>query len=63
MDGMRFDADTMLGNAMHVLDERMEEMRQRGERMAKWRTNAKDSLLDSLNGITNRRKKEEDEST
>ena len=62
LDGMRFDADTMLGNAMHVLDERMEEMRQRGERMVKWRTNAKDSLLDSLNGITNRRKKEEDES-
>lgn len=42
LDGRRWDADTMLGNAMHVLDERMEAIHQRYERIVKWRSAPKD---------------------
>ena len=43
LDELRCDLDTMLGNAMQNVDERIEEMHQRYERIMKWRSGTKDS--------------------
>ena len=43
LDELRCDLDTMLGNAMQNVDERIEEMHQRYERIMKWRSVTKDS--------------------
>lgn len=57
LDEMRCDLDTMLGNAMQNVDERIEEIHQRYERIMKRRAEAKESVNDPLEED---QKKEED---